>query len=568
MQISLVSPPEGIEHPYGYAPMDVWIEILIGSEGQIGPANLMPTEGDNKTRKRLWLPDLPRTSGIAPIVGSDKLDYYHPTRKPLAYAAMVEALQQFEGVPELLWILDWMKSEKPLEIEAQIAKLPKADATNLEGGRMIWRLNNEQYRHVHELPLIQKAHAAKTLGQALSGSNGELLGPLPKVHSKKLATPLLGCNDEMFCAWGQGEKEVLNVSAEVALVATQRYTQLLEAKGHYLRIGEGRYWVWGALPEMARISAATRNMALFFGSDGADLDPVQALQDLIAQVKTGAKSIGKVPEELKIACGYIGLGGSGKGRAAIGQMTEQSAVKLLANLLTYHQLQRRYIVRSTPYWVFGSLTVSEGSSKRAIAKANEQIFEAMIDGRLPPLAITSAIVHRLKIEGVPNLLSQKTSREWAQIAYLCWVAPEFLSDKKKIMKPETSPDNLLAWHVGRVFAACKSMSYYYAARADTPGKEWKDPMDAFRQTLFSSPAQGFAQIMAKVGPYLAAKRDKAFWYHKTLKDLGEDCPGKSPPKRWTDEQVFFLALGISQIEATRTPKKSKDNHSSEDQATP
>ena len=86
MQINSVVSPTGIDRPYGYAPMDVSIEILLGPNGQIGPANLMPLETDDKTRKRFWLPDLPRTSGIAPIVGSDKLDYYHPTRKPRKWA--------------------------------------------------------------------------------------------------------------------------------------------------------------------------------------------------------------------------------------------------------------------------------------------------------------------------------------------------------------------------------------------------------------------------------------------------------------------------------------------------
>jgi CRISPR-associated protein (Cas_Csd1) len=563
MQISLVAPPDGIEYPYGYAPMDVGIEILIGIEGQIGPAVVMPTELDNQIRKRLWLPDLPRTSGVAPIVGSDKLDYYHPNRKPQAHAAMVKALEQLKHVLELGWILDWMKSEKPLELEDLIAKRSKGDATKLEGGRIVWRLTQGPYRYIHELPAIQKAHAAKTLEQALSGGQDELLGPLPKVHSKKLATPLLGCNDEMFCAWGQGEKVVLNVSAETALIATQRYTQLLETKGHHIRVGIGRYWVWGALPEMAQISDATKNIANFFGSDGADLDPIQTLQDLIAQVQTGAKGIGKIPEDLKIAFGYIGLGGSGIGRAAIGQMTEQSALELLINLLTYHQRQRRYIVRSTPYWVFGLLTVAEGSSKSAISKANEQIFEAMISGSLPSAAITNLIIQRLKIEGIPNALSKKSNREWSQIAYLAWIAPEFIEGKSTIMKPQTTPDNLLAWHVGRVFASCKTMAYHYAARAGTPSADWKNPMDAYRQTLFGSPAQGFTQIMSKVSPYLSARPDKAIWYHKTLEEMGEDCPGKTVPKRWTDEQAFFLALGISQIEAKRFAKKPEEEEREE-----
>jgi hypothetical protein len=563
MQISMVVPPEGVEYPNGYAPMDIGIEILIDRTGQKGPATLMPTILGSKIRKRLWLPDLPRTSGVAPIVGADKLDYYHPNRKPQAYASMIAALEEFDEVPELKWILDWMRSKKPFELESQIAQLSKADAIKVEGGRIVWRLCNCEYDYIHELPSIQKAHAAKILEQALSGSVGDLQGPLPKVHSKKLAAPLLGCNDEMFCAWGQGEKIVLNMPAETALIATQRYTQLLEAKGHHIRLGEARYWVWGALPEMANISTATKDMALFFGSEGADLDPIQALQDVIIQLHTGAKRLAKLPNDLKIACGYIGLGGSGIGRVAIGQISEKAALELLNNLLTFHQRQRRYISKSSPYWIFGSLTVAEGSSKSAIAKANEQIFEAMLEGKLPPTTITKAIVQRLKIEGVPNILNKKSNREWNQIAYLAWVAPGYVGETNTTMRPETTQENLLAWHIGRIFANCRAMAYHYAARAGEPGSDWKNPMDAYRQTLFSAPAQGFAQIMAKVSPYLAAKPDKAIWFHKSLEELGEECPGKTPPNRWTDEQAFFLALGISQVESKRFGKKTdvdQDQH--------
>ena len=553
MQINSVVSPTGIDRPYGYAPMDVSIEILLGPNGQIGPANLMPLETDDKTRKRFWLPDLPRTSGIAPIVGSDKLDYYHPTRKPQAAAAMLEILKQrCLEVPELIelqWIVDWMQSDRPLELERQISEQPKADITAIESGRIVWRLEDGTY--IHDLPEIQSAHSARTLERAKSNGNGNLLGTLPRIHSKKLAAPLLGCNDDMFRSWGQHEELPLNISAIQAVIATQKYTELLEARGHNIWLGGGRYWVWGALPEMAEISEANQEIAAFFGSDGAaDLDPVQALENILKSVNTGAKSIGKIPEELKIACGYIGIGGSGKGRAAIGQMTEQSTLQLLHHLLLYHQRQRRHLTSSKPYWVFGALTVAEGSSKQAVAKANEQIFEAMITGRLPPQVITNSVIHRLKIEGVPNPNAKKSNREWAQIAYLAWLSPNFIKGDR-MMKPQTTPDNLFAWHVGRVFAACKTMSYYYAARSGAPGDGWKDPLDSYRQTLFSSPAQGFTQIITKVIPYLAARPDKAVWYEKTLAELGEDCPHTSPPRRWTDEQAFFLALGISQFQEAR-----------------
>jgi CRISPR-associated protein (Cas_Csd1) len=556
MQINLIASPEGMESLYGYTPMDVAIEILIGPNGQIGSATLLPTEIDSETRQRFWLPDIPRTSGIAPIVGADKLDYYHPTRKPDASAAMAEILKQRSSeVPELQWILDWMNSDSPLELELEIAKRPKSDITVLESGRIVWRLVNGQY--IHDLPKIQSSHVAQTLERAMGDGDGDLLGTLPRIHSKKLATPLLGCNDGLFRSWGQSLKMALNIPAEEAVIATQRYTELLEAKGHNIWLGGGRYWVWGALPEMALASAETKAMAAFFGSDGDDLDPVGYLQNLIESVRKGAKSLGKLPEKLKIACGYIGIGGSGKGRAAIGQMTERSAIEFLTKLQLYHQRQRRYLTISKPYWVFGALTIAEGGSKSAIAKANEQIFEAMINGYLPPQAITNSIIHRLKIEGVPNSRQKKTNREWAQIAYLGWLAPDFIEGDKR-MKPDTTPDNLLAWHVGRVFASCKAMSYHYAARSVAPGIDWKDPLDAYRQTLFSSPAQGFPQIMAKVSPYLSARPDKAGWFHKTLAELAEDCPNASPPKRWTDEQAFFLAIGISQFEeAKRTANASK-----------
>lgn len=570
MQINLVVSPTGIDRPYGYAPMDVGIEVLLRSSGQIGPADLMPLEVDNKTRKRFWLPDLPRTSGIAPIVGSDKLDYYHPTRKPQAFVAMVEILQQrCLEVPELQWIIDWMQSERPLELERQISERPKADIISIESGRIVWRLEDGTY--IHDIPAIRSAHADQTIARAIGNGDGDLLGALPRVHSKKLAAPLLGCNDDMFRSWGQHEKLPLNISATQAVIATQKYTELLEARGHNIWLGDGRYWVWGALPEMAKISEANQGMADIFGSDGAaDLDPVQALEDIINRVKNGAKSIGKVPDDLKIACGYIGIGGSGKGRAAIGQMTELSTLQLLNNLLFYHhQQQRRYLTISKPYWVFGSLTVAEGSSKKAVAKANEQIFEAMISGQLPPQTITNSVTRRLKIEGVPNFKGKKTNRAWAQLAYLAWLSPNFIES----MKPDTTTDNLLAWHIGRVFAACKTLSYFYAhpnkEKAETEhndskddGKKatqpsWKDPLDAYRQNLFSSPAQGFTQIITKISPYLAARPEKAIWYDKTLAELSQDCPNVSPPKRWTDEQVFFLALGISEFQVERRTKQAQ-----------
>jgi CRISPR-associated protein (Cas_Csd1) len=558
MQINSIVSPEGFESLYGYTPMDVAIEILIGPEGQIGSATLFPLESDGKTRCRRWLPDIPRTSGIAPIFGADKLDYYHPTRRPEAFAAMAEGLKQHSStIPELQWTLDWMNSDKPLELEQEISKRPKADITVLESGRIIWRLIDGQY--IHDLPKAQLLHVAQTLARA--GGDGGLLGVLPRIHSKKLATPLLACNDDLFLSWGQVKETPLNIPAKEAVIATQRYTELLEAKGHSIRLGNDHYWVWGALPEMALASQETKDMAVFFGSDGDELDPVGYLQDLTESIRKGAKSFGKPPESLKIACGYIGIGGSGKGRAAIGQMTERSAIELLEKLQLYHYRQRRFVTRSSPYWVFGSLTIADGGSKSAIAKSNEQIFEAMINGYLPPPAITNSIVHRLKIEGVPNFRQKKTNRERSQTAYLAWLAPDFIEGNHR-MKPDTTPDNLLAWHVGRVFAACKTISYYYAAKNGTPATDWKNPIDAYRQTLFSSPSQGFAQIMAKVSPYLFARPDKSHWFHKALSEMAEDCPSDAPPRRWTDEQAFFLALGISQLgqakHADDTEGKSED----------
>jgi CRISPR-associated protein (Cas_Csd1) len=564
MQINLVASPEGIESLSGYTPMDVAIEILIGANGQIGPAELLPQIIGSETRKRFWLPDIPRTSGIAPIVGADKLDYYHPTRKPDAAAAMAEILKQRSSeVPELQWILDWMNSDSPLELELSIAKRPKADIAVLENGRIVWRLVNGQY--IHDLPKIQSSHEAQTLERAMGGGGGSyLLGALPRIHTKKLSTPLLGCNDDLFRSWGQTKQMALNILAKEAVTATQRYTELLEAKGHNIWLGNGRYWVWGALPEMALAAAETKAIAAFFGSEGDELDPVGYLETLIESVKKGATSLGKPPDNLKIACGYIGIGGSGKGRAAIGQMTERSAIEFLTKLQLYHQKQRRFLTISKPYWVFGALTIADGGSKSAISKANEQIFEAMINGCLPPRAITNSIIHRLKIEGVPNSRQKKTNREWAQVAYLAWLSPDFI-EGNEMMKPDTTLDNLFAWHVGRVFAACKAMSYHYAARVSAPDTNWKDPLDAYRQTLFSSPAQGFTQIMAKVSPYLAARPDKAGWFHKTVAELSEDCPSASPPKRWNDEQAFFLALGISQFEAAkRTTKIDQIPNHSED----
>jgi hypothetical protein len=568
MQINEIVLPESIDSdiPYGYTPMDVAIEIEIGSNGQIGDARLKPMEIDNKTRMRRWLPDNARTSGEKPILGADKLDYYHPLRQPQTYEAMLGLLDRHvREIPELQGIADWMKSDAPLKLAAQIENYPsKGDIKTLETGRIIWLMPDGEY--IHNLPKVKLAHAESTRQRAIgNGKDGFLRGSLNKIHTKRLAAPLFNCNDDMFCSWGQTANMPLNVSVEDALKATQTYTQLLETPGHHIRIDEQRYWVWGPLAEMAQISKASQDVAGFFSSaQAAESDPVQIIQDLIEEVTKGSKHIGKLPASLKIACGYIGIGGSGIGRTAIGQMSERSILELLTNLLTYHQQQRRYIYRSTPFWVFGSLTIAEGSSKKAAAKANEQIFEAMLDGRKPSPAITKAIVHRLQIEGVPNIRQKKSSRAWAQTAYLAWVAPDFIKGNG-YMKPDHSPENLLAWHVGRVFGACKDIAYQYAARGEKPKDDWKNPIDGYRQLLFSSPAQGFTQIMNKVSPYLAACPSKAYWYHKAVAELGADCPSQVPPKHWTDEQSFFLALGISQMAIERPSAKTDgDNLPTED----
>jgi CRISPR-associated protein (Cas_Csd1) len=576
MRINEIVLPKEIKRPYGYTPMDVAVEILLGARGQIGSANIKPLLSDDKTRMRLWLPDLPRTSAPVAIVGADKLDYYHPIRKSEAYQLMITALENMVGkVSELQWILDWMRSDRPLELEQQIFQRPKADADKLVGGRIIWRLEHpkkvdgKDIKYIHDLPILQAAHQAQTIERA--GGNGDLEGTLPRIHSIKLPAPLLGCNDEMFRSWGQREKQFLNVSAQEAVAATQKYTQLLEAKNHYIRLDDNQYWVWGALPEMVEVSEANIEMAALMGSAGADLDPIQALNDLMEQIRKGAKALGKIPEDLKMISGYIGIGGSGEGRAAIGQMTEQSVLELLQNLQTYHQRQRRYVPRSNPYWTFGALTVAEGSSKKAIARANKQIFTAMLEGRFPPPTITREVIQRLKIEGVPSHGEKKTSRAWSQMAFLAWASPNVIK-KNSTMKPDTSPENLLAWHVGRVFAQCKRMAFYYAhpekgrpvndgekakgkdEKGNEEKKDWRNPLDSYRQVLFSSPSQGFAQIIAKISPYLSARPDQEIWYHKALAELGRDCPGLAPPPRWTDEQAFFLALGISQVVEARFKK--------------
>jgi CRISPR-associated protein (Cas_Csd1) len=571
MQINSVISPQKEEIPYGYTPMDVAVEIDLAGGGS--QYRIMPLEVDNKTRLRMWLPDLPRTSGVAPIMGSDKLDYYHPQRKPNNYEAMIDLLEANRvEIPELEKVLEWMRSDRPLQLEAEILNRPKTELLSLAGGRIVWRLDSTRY--LHELPEIQKAHVAKTMSKALGGNSGgaALAGPLPRVHSKKLAAPLLGCNDEMFCAWGQDEKAALNISAVDALQASQRYTELLEAKGHSISMGDGLYWIWGASRAMVEISEAVQEMARFMGT--GDEDPIAALQDLIAKIYKGAKSTGKIPEDLNMFCGYIGMGGSGEGRLAVGQMTPRSTVKFLQNLLYYHERQQRYMNISKPFWVFGALTTAEGSSKRAIAKANKQIFEAMTGGRLPPSAITNSVIHRLKIEGVPSFGITKTNRQWVQLSYLAWLAPDFIQNENN-MKPVTTPENLLAWHVGRVFAACKDIAYAYAhadrstkdtkdeENKSTADKDYRNPIDAYRQILFSAPAQGFVQITAKVSPYLAARPDKAFFYHRVVSELAEDCPNVSPPKRWTEEEAFFLALGMSQFEialrSDRAKKKAENN---------
>jgi hypothetical protein len=537
MQLSKIVSPDGVERPWGYTPMSAAIEIMIGPNGQIGDAEVV---ADTTTRKRYWLPDLPRTSGIAPILGSDKLDYYHPTRKPKAYVAMLELLEQ-SGIIELKWVADWMRSDCPIALSQQWAEQSKAVQDSIEGGRIVWRLADGSY--IHELQAVKDMVHQQTLERVIAGSGGALMGVLPKVHNRQLAAPLYGCNNEMFKSWGRLESAPMEIDAIEALTATRRYTEMLSTPGHHLRIGD-KYWVWGALPELAA-SGADKAIASFFSLDNlTGQDPVQIIKDLIARVTAGAKSIKAPPENLKIACGYVGLGGSGVGRVAIGQMTETSVMELLHNLGKYHADQLRYLSISKPFWTFGGLTVAEGSSKAAIAKANQQIFAAMIGGKSPPQVVTTAVLRRMQVEGVPNMRGKKSNRQWSQLAYLAWIAPTFNPDT---MKPDTTLDNLLAWHTGRVFANCQYLAYKYAARSKNPGNDWRNPIDNYRQRMFSAPAQCLPQVLAKISGYLGALRDKQYWHKKLMTEMGDDCPGMAPPDRWTSSQAYFFALGMSDL---------------------
>lgn len=534
--------PDGADAPYDYTPMGVAIEIMIGPDGQIGDVLIDP-----RRENRRWLPDLPRTSGIAPILGSDKLDYYHPNRKPKNYAAMLELLAQYPDIEPLQWIAAWMQSNAPLALDTGLKEYSTKDRNSIESGRIVWRLADGGY--VHDLPTVQAIIHQSAIERATQKGDGRLRGPLPKAHNRNLPAPLFGCSTPMFRAWGQSDDE-LEIDATDALQQTRYYTAALEAKPHHLRIGDGRYWVW-----LAQTDTAAAGLGDLFDLNvliGAT-DPVQVISELIKKVNDGAKSIKSVPEKLSIVGGYIGMGGSGVGRAAIGQMTEYSLLALLQNLVHYHRRQLRYGTYSKPFWAFAPLIAAEGVSSGALARAKRQLFEAMLNGQPPPKTVTCAIVQRLKVEGVPRRSATKTtSREWSQLAYLAWLAPDSISTQSimgdAMPRPDTTPENLLAWHVGRVFANCQALAYNYAARSGTkPGNDWRNPMDGYRQRLFSAPAQALPQILAKVSAYLGALRTKQYGHKLTLQEMSNDCSGMAPPQRWNDEQAYFLALGMSEL---------------------
>ncbi|OUC12904.1 MAG: hypothetical protein B0A82_20070 [Alkalinema sp. CACIAM 70d] len=547
--------PDGADAPYDYAPMGVAIEIMIGPHGQIGDVLI-----DSRRTTRRWLPDLPRTSGIAPILGSDKLDYYHPTRKPKNYEAMLNLLAQYPDIEPLQWIAVWMQSDAPIALDRALKDYSKTDLAAIESGRIVWRLADGGY--IHDLPAVQAIVNQGALERVIQTGDGRLRGTLPKAHNRNLPAPLFGCNTPMFRSWGQSDEE-LEVDAIGALQQTRYYTAALEAKSHHLHIADGRYWVW-----LSQTDTAAAGLGDVFDLDamiGAN-DPIEVISGLIEQVNNGAKFIKSLPEKLSIVGGYIGMGGSGVGRVAIGQMTEYSLLSLLQNLMQYHQQQLRHVPYSKPFWAFAPLIAAEGVSSGALARAKQQLFEAMLYGQLPPKTVTRAIVQRLQVEGVPRRgAANRTNREWGQLAYLAWLAPDVIATKSitgdTMPKPNTTPDNLFAWHVGRVFANCRALAYNYAARGGTkPGNDWRNPMDSYRQRLFSAPAQALPQILAKVSAYLGALPAKQYGHKVTLQEMSNDCPGMVPPQRWNDEQAYFLALGMSELLQSDTEAMSTDGH--------
>lgn len=531
MRVSDLPSIFGHELPLGYTVMSPVMEIAVGKEGQIGEVLIYPA----KEKPRLWMPNISRSSDVTPILGADKLDYYHPTIKTKCYDAMLELLKGC-NIPEADFIVAWMLSDAPIKLKSAFSELPKADHDALSSGRIVWQVGDDYF---HNLPTVKAFIEKATLDKAIG--DGGLSGVLPQIHTVRLQAPLYGCNTDMFRSWGQSGD--LGLDARSALIETQRYTEMLEHPKHNIRIG-GRYWLWGATAEAKDYAESIGLLDL-----ATNPSTKERLQNLVVSTTKGAKGDLPVPVDPKILAGWIGMGGSGKGRAAIGQMSEISLIKLLQNISDYHSKQLRYLDYSLPYWQLARLVVAEGSSKAAIDKASTAIFNVMINGGNPPLSITKAVIARMEIEGVPNILGKKSNRQWAQLTYLSWISPDFEN-----MKPVTTPDNLLAWHVGKVFAECKSLSFNY--KKPEKGSDWKDPIDGYRQVLFSNPSRGFSRLMQKICAY---RSSNGFFVDKALQALNEDCSGLDIPDRWSDTQKQYLAIGMSEIATAKATTATKEN---------
>jgi CRISPR-associated protein (Cas_Csd1) len=583
------APPEGSEDTAGYTPANIAIEITIGPKGQIGEPIFLPKMGDDKTTLRLWVPAFQRSGrNYVANMGVDKLEYYVELKKKeedkdpektsdekeeaSPIKATIAALRKYAvEVPELGWIADWMASPSAKTLKDTVLGWSKSgEKKTLETGKIIWRINYTDATYLHEIPAFKALIQRLTIERAL-GTNGDdgLNGTLPKIHSTQLDAPVMGCNDSMFRSWGQTDDQSLAVTAIDALNLNHRYTQLLEQSSHHIRLATGKdskYWVWGALPEVMKLPKAhsllNRLLVIEDSKQADEADAVKHLQNLLQSIAKGAESVDVDTGDLKIAHGYVGLGGSGKGRAAIGQMTETSLVEFIHHLLTYHKRQKRFMAYSKPYWVFGSLTVAEKSDKHHIRKVNERMFDCLITGKVPAQPITDEVIRRLKVEGVPRHGQPKLSnRQWGQLAYLAWIAPDFTSNEgTQLMMPNTTPENLLAWHIGRIYSAIQTMAEFHHNGGNyAKDQNWKNPIDNYRINLFNNPAQAFGQLVRKVSPYLASQRARAGIYHSAVKARNEDCLGMELPIRWTDAQMEFLALGMSGLISKNAKNDAKQD---------
>ena len=534
--------PAGCTASIGYTPMTMGPAVFLSKDG---PATHIVPDASNakavKSIKRLWLPDFPRSSDLSPLLGADKLQYFHPTLSPKHRESMEQLLEQYaEAIPELDLVQRWMDSDGPENVHQEILSRSPAEQKRLFGMRVVMHLGGTP---LVELGSVREAWAQHLLDIA-SNDDGQLSAKLNKLHSQKLYVPLYSLEDDSMVAFGQGGRESLRVVAKEAFTSTMNLTAYLEDPGHHVRLGD-RFWVWGATEKEAASA-----MALGFGSHpmgDAVKSPYEKIITAIRSFESHTKIARTVADDETVYAGYVGMGGSGKGRAAIGSITQWRALDLLKNGALWHERQLNLMPSSKPWWAFAPLAVAEGANVAPTVKAG--LFEAFINGRLPPPLMTKQILRRMQTEGIPQLAGGKlTNRQWAQLNYLALLAPapkewSVMEENGKltISAPNVGAELLQAWAAGLVYRSAKYQAICHQLGRSPKGKDWetKTAVDQLRQLLFQSPAKGVGSLANKVASY------KQGGLEQEVKRIGDLSNGAPLPDRWTDQQRYYVCLGIA-----------------------